>query len=175
MNKLYLKGYKLNTCKGLKYLYEIIKQNDGYIVSSYKKAFDELITIYHYDTKEKLFETYFESYISFVIDNNYYYLQIDRNPFFEDFYQKMPIDNMQIKGRCYLTEIKTKFFDYEMTESEIKQAAFDLYNFLINCDCSEKYIERHKKRVSNIYNNGYHYEYIAESDEIVTLNKIELI
>ena len=107
------------------------------------------------------------NYISFVIDDTYYYLQLNDNPFMEDLYHKIAINNGCYFGSYYLDELdkKERVYDcllsYDCCDSDIKEIANIIFNMLIKANYSKKVYTR--KRIKNIYDTSYHYENIPEN------------
>jgi hypothetical protein len=122
------------------------------------------------------------SYITFKLDGFYYYIQIDDNPFFDHYMQKTPIiDGMRSKDACLMPigeEVKqgrTSYvnnsmwlfdclFDYNCKKSDFREIANILFNRLINSKPSKIIRDIKRVRVSNTYNNSYHYESIIEKE-----------
>lgn len=112
------------------------------------------------------------SYISFIYEDKYYYLQIDDNPFFDFYYIKTPIDNgTYSKDACMQSFDKSWAWDCFLattgkraTKEDIKEAANIIFNTLTAAKDSTVRIDRHKVRVRNTYDNRYHYEYVAEKE-----------
>lgn len=105
------------------------------------------------------------SYISFILNDTYYYYQVESNPFFEFYYQKTPIKDGKRSKDAYLTEDpKDWLFDcflrMNCSEADIKEAAQLIYNMLLSAKNSGIHREGRRCRVSNTYNSGYHYETI---------------
>lgn len=175
MKKIYLKHYPMNVAKGLSYLLEEIQNEGGYIASSYK-ANMEKIDLIEYETGEKETSGYFGEwlFISFILNDDYYYVQFDSNPFFEDRYEKQPVKNNMISRDIYLSTMPD-FFDYKMTDDQIKEAAHNLLLWLKDQKYSEKYIEYKKQRVYNLYDDGYHYERIKIKERMEKIHKVELL
>ena len=176
MNKLYLRGVSLNNCKGLTELYNIIKQNGGYIVSDWREKIEPTY-IYNYHDNDKLeIITYFTSYINFVLDGYLYYIQLEENPFFLGKLSKVKInDKMEASKDVYLDELDSVYFDYNMTKEEIKESALKLYEYVIKAKPSKKYVERTRKRVPNFYNDGWHWESVVKPERISTYKKVEFM
>ena len=103
------------------------------------------------------------NYISFTYDGAYYKYYTDENPFFDFYYNKYPIENGKYDANRYAVEDKKEwlfdcFFGAGCSEDDIKEAANMIFNMLVKSAYSEQDYE--KKRVPNIYDNGYHYERI---------------
>lgn len=176
MNKLYLKGIELNNCKGFAELYNIIKKEGGYIVSDWQEK-EEPTYIYNYNDIDKLeLITYFRDYIQFVLDGYLYYVQLNDNPLFIGRFSKVRINEKgEAAKNVYIDELDTVYFDYSMTEEEIKESAFNLYEYVTNAKPTKAYVERTKKRVPNIYDDGWHWEYITKFERKSTYKKVELL
>lgn len=110
------------------------------------------------------------TYISFILDNTYYYVELNDNPFFDFHYQKTPINNGIISKDAYLEELDKSFlWDNFLRVGEVAQADYIesaniLFNTLISAPCSEKYRDKKRVRVPNTYNGGYHYETVYEKE-----------
>lgn len=175
MKKIYLKRYPMNVAKGLSYMLEEIQNEGGYIASSYKVSMEK-IDLINYQTGEKETSGYFGEwlFISFILNDDYYYVQFNSNPFFEDRYEKQPVKNNMISRDVYLSTMPD-FFDYKMTDDQIKEAAHNLLLWLKDQKYSEKHIEYKKQRVYNLYDDGYHYEKIKVPERTEKIHKVELL
>lgn len=115
------------------------------------------------------------TYISFIYENNYYYYQMDENPFFDFYYTKTPIKNGKHSCDTLSTESeKTWLYDCYLkvgcTENDIKKAAEYIFNMLVNYKCSNIRIDKKRVRVQNSYNNSYHYETIYEKERFASVD-----
>lgn len=178
MEKRFLRSYEFNNVRVLNELAKIVENNNGTII--YKSYMHEL----EYEnrsyistlteskskletSKQKNIISKLSSYISFVIDDTYYYLQLNENPFMEDLYHKITINDGCYFGSYYVEELdkKDRVYDcllsYDCCESDIKEIANITFNMLIKANYSKKVYNR--KRVKNIYGNSYHYENIPEN------------
>lgn len=111
------------------------------------------------------------SYISFVLDDNYYYFQIDDNPFFEFYYIKTPVNNGRYSRDAALEEDKKTwlydcFFTWKCSDADIKEGAQLIFNMLCNAPYSVIRRDGRRQRVKNTYNNGYHYEIVYAPERI---------
>lgn len=127
-------------------------------------------------------------YCGFIINHNYYYYQLDDNSFFEGLFQRIKLDEgfFYVGARYVYTEIDL-FKNNESLQSAIK------INYFNGFDCWKKYSNKtllkyariyykeyftkyflnindaarvyEKRRVSNYYDNNYHYEKIYDNKE----------
>ena len=118
----------------------------------------------------------FTNYINFVLNNNIYYIQLQDNPFFDDYIQKEKAEQEGnqyiVKYNYYMEKLNKKWieefegiksFYATLTDEQISELAKRLYNQIINNKFSD--IVTTKKRCCNYYDNRYHYEYIKEKKE----------
>lgn len=115
------------------------------------------------------------SYIIFALNGVYYSYYFDDNPFFEFHFSKKPIVSgkisLDIPVACDKKEwLHDCFFYPGCSEADIKEAANIIFNTLISAKIERPVIDRHKKRVPNYYDGGYHYEYIYEKERFQTVN-----
>lgn len=118
-------------------------------------------------------KTRFTSYIHFVLDQFYYELSFDNNPFFPFHYRKIKLANNQFTGDFYLEEFTKEWlfdclFSFQCNDAEIKEIANLIFNALCSAPASKEYIERIKTRVPNTYSAGYHYETIEKRNRKTT-------
>ena len=115
------------------------------------------------------------SYISFVLENNYFYYQVDNNPFFDFRYIKTPVKNGSYSGDACSMEDKKEWlydclFSWNCSDADIKEAAQQIFNMLYNAPCSVIRRDSCRKRVSNYYNNGFHYETVYAPERIAKID-----
>lgn len=120
---------------------------------------------------EKSFETSFLSYVTFKLDNMIYYYQVDDNPFFPFYWYKTPIKNGMYSRDAMSKEDKKEwfydcFFKSECSDSDIVEAANLIFNMLVSAPVSEIWKDSEKRRVSNLYDGGYHYERITRPERL---------
>lgn len=146
---------------------EEIKNNE--ILLEKLNTFDKLSKI---NNKAKTVQ--FKNYITFKLENCIYYIQLQDNPFFEDYIQKENISEIKnneyiVKYNHYMENLKKdwieeypgiKTFYDSLNAKQIKDLATRLFQQLKKHPVSE--IITDKKRVNNYYDNNYHYEYIKE-------------
>lgn len=106
------------------------------------------------------------SYLHFYFEGFIYYIQIDSNPFFNHYIQKEKAEKVNdeyiTKYSYYLENLDVGFLPTceFLTDAEIKKHSKKLLEIILNHkECAKVHT---KKRVSNYFNNGYHYETILE-------------
>ena len=116
-------------------------------------------------------------YISAALDGIYYYFETDRNPLFPQYYLKTPIrDGKRSRDAC-LEETPKDFWMHDCfitgsaSNADIKEAANLLFNFLTGT-APQSTIRRDKsrKRVANIYNDGWHWETVYSPERMEKLD-----
>jgi len=115
------------------------------------------------------------TYIEFVYNGHYYYVQYDENPFFPHHYIKTPVNNNKFSRDASLDELTNicydALFDFETTPETINECAADLFNKLTTLLPSTPIIrDGTKHRVKNYYNDGYHYETIYAPERFEKIN-----
>ena len=115
------------------------------------------------------------SYISFVLENNYYHFSMDDNPLFPFYYTKTPVKNGSYSADACSTEDKKTwlydcFFFWDCSDADIKEAAQLIFNMLCNAPYSVIRRDSCRKRVSNYYNNGFHYETVYAPERIAKID-----
>ena len=115
------------------------------------------------------------SYISFVLDNNYYSFSMDDNPFFPFYYIKTPVNNNSYSAdACGMEDEKTWlydcFFSWDCSDADIKEGAQLIFNMLCNAPYSVIRRDSRRERVRNYYNNGYHYETVYAPERIAKID-----
>ena len=115
------------------------------------------------------------SYISFVLENTYYYFQLDDNPFFEFLLVKTPIKNGKYSKDAALEETEKDWLEDELlkigcSEKVIEDAAKSIFDMLVTSKNSSIILDKKRVRVQNSYNNSYHYETIYEKERFTSVN-----
>lgn len=105
------------------------------------------------------------SYIVAALDGLYYSLFFDDNFLFPFHYRKTPIVNGKASRDAAAEELeKSWLYDCFITgsaaQADIIEAANLIFNILTAAPLSEIIRDKHRERVPNRYNNGYHYETI---------------
>ena len=111
------------------------------------------------------------TYISFILDGFYYYYQVDDNPFFGFLYSKTPIKNGKRSRDAALEKDKKEwlfdcFFNSGCPDADVREAANLIFNMLVNAKNSAVIRDSKKKRVSNTYNSGWHYETVYSPERL---------
>lgn len=114
-------------------------------------------------------------YITFIFENNYYYFQTDSNPFFPFYYIKTPVKNNKYsKDACCMEDKKEWLFDcffsWDCSDADIKEAAHLIFNMLCQAPFSTTRRDETRRRVSNTYNNGFHYETVYAPERIAEID-----
>lgn len=114
------------------------------------------------------------SYISFVLENTYYYFQLDDNPFFEFLLVKTPIKNGKYSKDAALEETKKDWLEDDFlkigcSEKAIEDAAKSIFDMLVSSKNSSIILDKKRVRVQNLYNSGYHYETIYEKERFASV------
>jgi hypothetical protein len=140
-------------------------------------ALEQVVINHGGRVKEKPETSYvfLDGYTNFILDDDYYYFQIDDNPFFPFYYTKTPIKNNKYSKDVYMEESKKEylydcFFEENPAQEDIKEAANILFNELTNAKYCEKSRHFKKIRVSNTYDAGYHYEKVYDPERIVEID-----
>lgn len=90
-------------------------------------------------------ETYYGDYmyISFLLNDVYYYYQVDRNPFFNFLYNKIPAPGGKLDRNHYSDNDEKQwlydcFFSWDCSDADRKEAANMIFNMLMNARFSHK-------------------------------------
>lgn len=152
----------LSTCKenGL----TVDENKINAVIANLEKENAEMIEKYGAEANEPIICTH-KSYIKFTYNGDYYYYDVDDNPFFDFHFQKYPIENGKYDANRYGIEDKKEwlfdcFFKCGCSDADITEAANLIFNMLVKSNYGQLITER--KRVPNYYNNKYHYENIHE-------------
>lgn len=112
------------------------------------------------------------SYIRFLLDDTYYYYQIDDNPFFDFRIIKTPVvDGRYSQDAGSEEDKKTWWYDdcflsFRCSGDDIKEAANLIFNMLITAPFSKIIRNGRRERVPNRYDGGYHYETIYTPERV---------
>lgn len=107
----------------------------------------------------------YASWITFTLDNAYYNISLDDNPFFPFYLQKTPIVNGEYSCDACGEEFTKDwlwdcFFTPFASTDDRKEAANLMFNAMQTARNSAIMRDKRRVRVSNKYDGGYHYETI---------------
>ena len=172
---LYLNGWNFNVARLLQRIEKLVFDNGGKIVSTWEKE----LTNYHliptttnfkFETtvyEDRAIDTNYKSYITFVLNGFIYSLSFDSNPFFNHYFQKIPVkEDLKVIYKYYLEYINKDFlydclFSIDCSNEEIKEIANLIFNQLMNFKKYEIATTRRRKYVT-AYGGGtnkHHYIY----------------
>lgn len=143
------------------------------VIANLEKENAEMLEKYGAEANEPIICTH-KSYIKFTYNGDYYYYDVDDNPFFDFHFQKYPIENGKYDANRYGIEDKKEwlfdcFFKCGCSDADITEAANLIFNMLVKSNYGQLITER--KRVPNYYDNKYHYENIHEK-RMVEIGKL---
>lgn len=169
--RLYLRAWEYNAARIISELAKIVQNHGGRVkptntaIISDRSATEEAepISVTH------------TSYISFVLDGTHYYYQVNDNPFFEFYYSKTPIKSGKYSKDAGLEAAKKEwlfdcFFGSNCGQQDIIEAANLIFNMLCKAPMSKRIGGKHKQRVTNTYNDGWHFETVYAPER---LEKVE--
>lgn len=163
--RLYLTPWNYNSCRVLGCLAKIIEDNGG-DVEPYKHCMANNRVCEPTAEPKRIFG---QSWITFVLDNVYYHISLDDNPFFEFNILKTPVINGKRLRNVYMEQLNRDWvYDclFKTTsDGEAIEIAQQLYNIVLSAPMSGKYYEKNKIRVPNTYNDGWHWETKVEPDK----------
>ncbi len=165
--RLYLRAWEYNAARIISELAKIVENHRGRVkptntaIISDRSAKEESepITVTH------------TTYISFILDETYYYYQVNENPFFEFYYIKTPIRDGKRSKDAGLEADKKEwlydcFFESNCGQPDIVEAANLIFNMLCNAPMSKIIRDSYKQRVPNTYNDGYHMETVYKPERM---------
>lgn len=169
--RLYLRAWEYNAARIITELARIIESHGGRV----KPTNTAIISERSAEAESDPITVTHTSYISFVLDETFYYYQVDDNPFFEFYYKKAPIRNGKYSRDAALEADRKEwlydcFFKSNCGQPDIIEAANLIFDMLCNTPISEILRDKRKKRVANIYNDGWHFEKVYTPER---LEKIE--
>lgn len=173
MEKRYLRNFAYHQVNVVNKIADIIKNKGGVIVTyrPFKKEEVTLYEIYNRDIEMPKVETQyfgcFATYINFIYNGYVYYIEFPSNLFDNICVSKRECENFVTTQRSYMTKLESSSEIMEQIHST-KEHNTSMYEEIAEKIISEiismkmsVYVERKKVRVSNVYNNGYHYESIV--------------
>lgn len=165
--RLYLKTWEYNAARIITELARIVNNHGGRV----KPTHTAIVSDRSVKEENKPITVTHTTYISFILDETYYYYQVDSNPFFDFYYSKTPIKNGKRSRNAGLEADKKEwlydcFLMSNCGQPDIIEAANLIFNMLCNAPVSEIIREGHKQRVPNTYNNGYHIETVYKPERV---------
>lgn len=165
--RLYLMAWEYNAARIMSELARIVENHGGRV----KPTHTAIISDRSAEEKSEPITVTHTSYISFILDETYYYYQVDSNPFFEFYYNKTPIKNGKRSRDAGLEADKKEwlydcFFKSNCGQPDIVEAANLIFNMLCNAPISQIIRDRTQQRVPNTYNDGYHMETVYKPERI---------
>lgn len=112
-------------------------------------------------------EIYNGLYIRFILDDRYYSISLNENPFFDFHYIKTPVINgvKYSRDACLMDLNKSDwlydcFFGYKAAEDDCIEAANLIFNQVVSAKNSIICRDSHRERVPNRFDGKYHFETI---------------
>ena len=151
--RLYLHSCNYNMARMMSALANLVKEHGGRV----KPTRQALISDRNCKDAEPIKVTH-TSYISFVLNDVYYYYQVDDNPFFPFYYIKTPIKNGKYSMDAALEETKKgwlidSFWGQHCSESNIHCAAEFVFNELSKARMSTVIRDFKRTKVPNLYDD----------------------
>ena len=168
--RLYLRSCDYNMARMMSALASLVKEHGGRV----KPTRQALISDRNCKDAEPIKVTH-TSYISFVLNDVYYYYQVDDNPFFPFYYIKTPIKNGKYSMDAALEETKKgwlidSFWGQHCSESNIHCAAEFVFNELSKARMSTVIRDFKRTKVPNLYDDGWHWEKVYKPERIGTID-----
>lgn len=165
--RLSLRAWEYNAARIMSELASIVKNQGGRVSPTNKAIISDRSAT---EEAEPITVTH-TSYISFVLDETYYYYQVNDNPFFEFYYSKTPIKNGKRSRDAGLEEDKKEwlfdcFLGSNCGKQDIIEAANLIFNMLCNAPMSKILRDKRKQRVANTYNDGWHFETVYAPERL---------
>ena len=115
-------------------------------------------------------------YVGFRLDDMYYAVYFDENPFFPFHYSKTPIRGGKISRDACSMELNKAgwmwdcFLTFRCAAADRREAAELIFNQLMTANRSEIIRDKTRRRVANTYNSGYHYETVYTPERFETID-----
>lgn len=165
--RLYLKAWEYNSMRVLGCIAKIVEDNGG-DVEPYRHCMANNRT---YEPTAEPIQIYGQSWIHFILDDMYYAISLDDNPFFDMHYLKTKVVNGKRRQNVYMRVLSRDWmYDclFKVTsDEEAKEIAYELFNIVLSAKESERYYEKHRIQVPNTYDGGWHWETKYEPDRWV--------
>lgn len=144
--RLYLGAWEYNAARIITELANIVINHGGRV----KPTHTAIISDRSAEEKSEPITVTHTTYISFILDDTYYYYQVDSNPFFEFYYSKTPIKNGKRSRDAGLEADKKEwlydcFFKSNCGQPDIVEAANKIYSMLCNAPMSKIIRGGHKQ------------------------------
>ncbi len=168
--RLYLRTWEYNAARIITELSNIVSNHGGRVKPTHTAIISDRNAK---EEKEPITVTH-TTYISFILNETYFYYQVNENPFFDFCYIKTPINNGKYSRDAALEADKKDwlydcFFESNCEQTGIIEAADLIFNMLCTASNSKIIRSSHKQRVSNTYDNGYHMETIYETERTANI------
>ena len=162
--RLYLPAGEYNAARVLEYLLKIVENNGG----EYEPYKHTLANNRSYEPNAEPKRIMGQLWADFILDDVYYGISLDDNPFFDFYLTKTQVVDGKRKRNVY-TEKLSKEWVYDClfrvtNDEEVKEIAYQLFNIVVKAPMSEVYNDKHRFRVNNIYDGGWHWEYKVDPD-----------
>ena len=168
--RLYLRAWEYNAARIITELANIVNNHGGRVQPTHTVIISDRSA----EGENKPITVTHTTYISFILDESYYYYQVNNNPFFEFYYSKTPIKNGKYSKDAESEADKKEwlydcFFSSNCGQPDIIEAANLIFNMLFNAPMSKIIRDGRKQRVPNTYNNGYHMGTVYKPERIVNI------
>lgn len=165
--RLYLRAWEYNAARIMSELANIVTNHGGRV----KPTNTAIISDRSATEKAEPITVTHTSHISFVMDETYYYYQVDDNPFFNFYWSKTPIKNGKRSSDAGLDAdekewLFDRFFVSNCGQQDIIEAANLIFNMLCNAPMSKIIRDGHKQKVPNTYNDGWHFEMVYTPERL---------
>lgn len=146
--RLYLRAWEYNAARILTELANIVKNHGGRV----KPTHTAIISDRSAEKEAEPITVTHTSYISFIMNETYYYYQVNDNPFFEFYYNKTPIKNGTRSRDAGLEADKKEwlfdcFFGSNCGQQDILKAANLIFNMLCHAPMSRG---NHKQQLEKV-------------------------
>ena len=164
--RLYLKPWEYNSCRVLGCLAKIVEDNGGE-VKPYKHCIANNRICEPTAEPKRI---YGQTWIDFILDDVYYSISLDDNPFFDMHYLKTPIKDGKRLRNVYMEKLSRDWM-YDClfrvtTDEEAKEIAYQLFNIVLQAPNSKRYsLSPERIQVSNLYDGGWHWEHKPTPDK----------
>lgn len=165
--RLYLRTWEYNASRIISELANIVESHGGRV----KPTHTAIISDRNAEEEAEPITVTHTSYISFSLDETYYYYQVDANPFFEFYYTKTPIKNDK-RSRDAGAEADKKewlfdcFFGSNCAKQDIVEAANLIFSMLCSAPMSKVIRNARKQKVANTFNDGWHFGTVYDPERL---------